>query len=446
MKKMIFAFLAISSFMMSLAQTPQNIEFNKEYKDILVTKSSNLIYKLKLLKGGVYQVAVLQQGVDVILILTDNADKKILDKDSPNGQYGYEKFEYSPASTGIFFLKVNRLDQSVNSDSGRVTVLIKSLTKEEIAIKEKIKKELEPENAKNVQTIDIDHFWEAFDNLQKCKTHADSVASFQKIYLDRGTDGLIDFIRVRDYFTAENYTKVVAHVPKFFNSIRKNTYEAKKAVPLIEDVFAKFKEIYPNFKPFKVCFAIGTISTAGTVSDRFVLIGTEVATSTKDVDLSEFKNSAYSKVLSENHDIVQNLKNTIAHECVHTQQKGVRDSNGIVCPLLYGVMREGFCDFIGELVVGNQINETAWYGDKHEKELWKSFKSQLCVDTLDNWLYNYGNVKDKPADLGYYIGYKIAQEYYKNSVDKKQAVVDIIEMTNPVRFLELSSYDQKEKQ
>jgi hypothetical protein len=209
--------------MMSFAQTPQNIEFNKEYKDILVNKSSNLAYRLKLSKGGVYRFAVLQQGVDVILILTDTAGKKILDKDSPNGQYGYEKFDYSHASTSTFFLKINRLDQSVNSDSGRVTVLIKRLTKEELALREKIRKALEPENIKNVQTLDIDHFWEAFDNLRNCKTHADSVASFQKIYLDRATDGLIDFIKVREYLTAENYTTTVAQLPKFLNSVRKNT-------------------------------------------------------------------------------------------------------------------------------------------------------------------------------------------------------------------------------
>ena len=84
----------------------------KEYKDILLNKSSNLAYKLKLSKGGVYQISVLQQGIDVILILTDNADKKILDHDSPNGQHGYEKFEYSPASTNTFFLKINRLEQA----------------------------------------------------------------------------------------------------------------------------------------------------------------------------------------------------------------------------------------------------------------------------------------------------------------------------------------------
>jgi predicted Zn-dependent protease DUF2268 len=426
MKKILLICLAISSFIISFAQTPQNIEFNKEYKDVFLNKTSDLTYKLKLSKGGVYQISVLQQGVDVVLILTDNANKKILDKDSPNGQFGYEKFEYSPVLTSTFFLKINRLEEAGNPDTGSVTVFIKSLTKEEIALKEKIRKELEPENKKNVLTLDIDHFWEAFDNLKTCKTHSDSVASFQKLYFDRATNGLIDFMSVRD-FSAEKFTNVIAKFSKFYNSVRKNTYEVKKAAPLIEEVFLKFKELYPNFKPFKVCFAIGMLTSGGTVSNSFVLIGTEISTSTRDVDLSEFNNDAFSKILAGDNNIVQHLKNVIAHECVHTQQKQTTDSTGIRCDLLYAVMQEGFCDFIGELVAGKQINEVAQeYGNKHEKELWTAFKNELCSESTNNWLYNYGNVKDKPADLGYYIGYKIAQEYYKNSTDKKQAVVTLL--------------------
>ncbi len=47
-------------------------------------------------------------------------------------------------------------------------------------------------------TADIDHFWEAFDALSRCSTCNDSVTTIQKLYFDRATDGLIDFISVRD--------------------------------------------------------------------------------------------------------------------------------------------------------------------------------------------------------------------------------------------------------
>jgi hypothetical protein len=435
-------FLIANNF---FGQTHQAIELNKEYVNLAIDKANNLAYILKLEKGSLYAVSVLQQGIDVKLILLDKNNKQLLEKDSPNGQNGYEKFEYTPLETASFYLTILRLEEDGNSEKGQVTVLIKKISKAEIQLREKIKKELEPENKKIVQTLDIDHFWEAFDNLEKCKNRNDSSNSFQRLYLDRATDGLKDFIEARK-FTADKFVDAVASSPKFYNSVRENTYEVKKAIPLIEEIVSKFQKIYPNFKSKKICFAIGLVNTGGTVSDKFLLIGTEVSTSTKNTDVSEFNNSAYSKQLASGDNVAQKIKNIVAHEYVHTQQITPYDKSAIGCGLLYMVMQEGFCDFIGELTAGSQINLVAQqYGDEHENQLWQVFKSELCSTSAKNWLYNYTTVKDKPADLGYYIGYKIAEEYYKNATNKNQAIIDIIEMNDPIKFLQISKYDQKKK-
>jgi hypothetical protein len=60
-------------------------------------------------------------------------------------------------------------------------------------------------------------------------------------------------------------------------------------------------------------------------------------------------------------------------------------------------------------------------------------------------LYNGNTAKNRPADLGYYIGYKISQAYYYNATDKKQAIIDIIDMDDPVNFLQKSAYDGQQK-
>lgn len=442
-KKASLLFLLISFF--SFGQNAQKIECNQNYADLKIDKNADLKYKLHFEKDGVYKISVLQQGIDVVVILSDKTNKQLVEKDSPNGPNGLETFDFTSTESADFYLTIKRLDENGNAEEGKVSVVIKHFSKKELNEIAKIKKELEPENKKNIQTLDIDHFWEAFDHLKKCKSRNDSIASFQKLYLDRATNGLEDFIQARK-FTAEKFVKSVAKMPKFYNSIRKNTYEVKKIVPEINEVVSKFQQIYPNFKPFKICFAIGLVSTGGTVSDDFLLIGTEVSTSTKDIDLSEFNNSAFSEVLASGDNVIQKIKNIVAHEYVHTQQVRTGDENAIRCDLLYAVMQEGFCDFIGELLSGSQINVVAQeYGDKHEKELWTEFKNEMCNESLKNWLYNYATVKEKPADLGYYIGYKIAQEYYNRATDKKQAVIDIIEMKDPIKFLQLSQYDRKPK-
>lgn len=313
--------------------------------------------------------------------------------------------------------------------------------------KEISNKELEVENKKNIQTLDIDHFWGAFDNLKKCKTFGDSVQSFQQLYIDRATDGFKDFLMVRN-FTAKEYVKTVTQFPKFYQSIRVNTYKAKKAAPLIQDIFNHFKKIYPNFKPFKVCFAIGTIRTGGTVSNKFVLIGAEITTATKNNDLSELKGTLMGNILAKEDNVLQNIKNMIAHECVHTQQINSLDAKAEKCDLLYKCMIEGFCDFIGELIAGGQINAVAQqYGNSHEKRLWNEFSKEMCSNSTEHWLYNYRQQQkdNRPADLGYYIGYKIAKSYYNEQANKKQAIIDIIEMNNPKPFLAKSKYAEKLK-
>lgn len=411
-------------------QAQQKIDFNKEYKEIPVTSNSTLTYLIKLNKGGIYQFSILQQGIAVYYSLTSEENKMVFECNYPDDFVGYEKFEFSPTITQNFRLTIKRFEDPENPTDGKITLHVKSLTKDEISIRNKIKKELEPENRKNVTTIDIDHFWDAYDNLKKCRTLADSIKSFQELYLDKATNGLLDFIQVRE-LTAEKFVEAVSNNSSFYQAIRPNSLIAKKAEPVVEEVFAKFSEIYPDFKPFKVCFAIGINNTGGTVSNQFVLIGTEVTTFIKDNNVS-----------SEN-DIIEKIKGIVAHECVHTQQPLHPDESSIKCPLLYQSLKEGACDFIAELITNK--SRSSEYGEMNENKLWTEFKNELCNENIFNWLYNGHSVKDKPSDLGYYIGYEIVKSYYSNSTDKDKSVIEFIGMTDPIQFLQRSKYDQKVK-
>jgi len=414
----------------SNGQTSRNIDFNKQYKGIVIRAKSVLSYNLSLDKGGIYQFSILQQGIAVYYTLIGPNDQMLYESDYPDDTSGYEKFEYSPQTSGTYKLTIRRFNDPENPDSGLISFVVKSLTKREIETRLRIKKELEPENNKNVTTIDIDHFWDAFDNLPNCKTFADSAECFQKFYLDRATNGLLDFIQVRD-LTSEKFVDAVSKNASFYRTVRNNTLEAKQAEPGIDDVFRRFRVIYPDFKPFKVCFAIGIKNTGGTVSNQFVLIGTEVTTSFDRMDTTSTET------------ILKRINGIVAHECVHTQQKPHSDSSAVQCPLLYQSLKEGACDFIAELITGTTNRNE--YGEQNENRLWIEFKNELCNQNIGNWLYNGYSVKDKPADLGYFIGYEITKEYYNNSADKDRAVGEIIGMSDPVRFLELSKYDQKVK-
>lgn len=290
----------------------------------------------------------------------------------------------------------------------------------------------------DITTTDIDHFWEAYDSLATTK---DSVGTIQRLYLDRGTEGLRQFLKARK-FTAEEYVRLIRAFPKFWASIRPNTLTVKEQKDVIIDIFQRYQEIYPKFKPPKICFAIGTLRTGGTVRKDYLLIGTEIA-SADDTTNKERMNKWLQNVLGQ----TGSVTGMVAHETVHfLQPKAVLPMANAYFGhrLLMFALREGSADFIAEKAIGHHINAHIFdYGEAHEEALWKEFEAEMLKNKLSNWLYSGAQSKDRPADLGYYIGYKICQSYYEKAVDKQQALIDIIRMKNYKRFLKKSGYAEK---
>ena len=57
-------------------------------------------------------------------------------------------------------------------------------------------------------------------------------------------------------------------------------------------------------------------------------------------------------------------------------------------------------------------------------------------------LYNQGNeTTDRPGDLGYFIGYRIAEAFYERATDRRLALEAIIEVADSDVFLAQSGYE-----
>jgi uncharacterized protein YjaZ len=46
---------------------------------------------------------------------------------------------------------------------------------------------------------------------------------------------------------------------------------------------------------------------------------------------------------------------------------------------------------------------------------------------LSGW-FSGGDLRARPADLGYFIGYRIAQSYYEHATDKRRGIRDILRL------------------
>jgi uncharacterized protein YjaZ len=286
-----------------------------------------------------------------------------------------------------------------------------------------------------IETKDIENFWNAYDQLVSAQSNSDSVNIFQREYIDKATAYFKEFLQLR-HFTAKEYVINVGKFPKFWKSIRHSTENVKDRKLEIEKVLDDYEKLIPNFKRPNVCFAIGGLRTGGTIAKDLILIGTEIAASNSETDQSELTPWLKS-VIGSSGDIVA----MIAHETIHTQQIGVLKSPNLVS----FVMNEGVADFLA-MSLGHNINlHIHDYGRANDCELKNEYLNDVKKNANDysNWLYNGTKSKERKADLGYYIGYQIADDFYAQSEDKTQAIKDLLNREKYKSIFKKSSYLKK---
>ena len=230
-----------------------------------------------------------------------------------------------------------------------------------------------------IDTGDITRFWEAYDLLAEAKTKADSVDIFQTYYLDRASEGSKKFIKVRN-LTAERYANVVHSCSVFWESIRQSTLQVGKYIPAINGQFEKYRNALDDFKQPRLCFAIGVLTTGGTVKDGWLLLGTEMMVADS-ATRNEMLNPWLRNAMGNEPKVLE----FVAHETVHAQQ---HFGPGMIWSyltkrLLTLSIIEGSADFVAELVTGNTINEEVHhYGNAHEAELKADFALTMYTNDI----------------------------------------------------------------
>ncbi len=287
----------------------------------------------------------------------------------------------------------------------------------------------DPEKVKIVSS-DIDLFWKAYDKARP----DNNINVFRDEYIRKGSIGLKDFTTTR-IGSACGLVEVIEARPKYYASLRETSLKAAAFQEPMRAAFRKLKSIYPDAVFPDVYLMIGKMNSGGTYTANALLIGVDMYGMTPNTPTDELTDW-HKKVLKP----IDEIPYIVAHELIHYQQKYPAGERA----LLGAVIGEGSADFIAELIAGKHINQHLHdFGNARERELWTEFQRSMTANDNSLWLYNGNSIKDRPADLGYYMGYKIAEAYYKNAADKKQAVRDILEIKDFAAFLKASRYEEK---
>jgi hypothetical protein len=281
-------------------------------------------------------------------------------------------------------------------------------------------------------TADIPRFWHAYDLAARDTAHA--IQLFQHAYFDQAGPGL------RDYFDLKikSVPKFVANQrrkARYYRSIRALILRVDSVKPQMLAGFVKLKELYPEARFPNVYFVIGRWTSGGTASMDGLLISADMACRAPGVDEREL-------TLWERHNLgsFAGLPSLVAHEHIHFLQK-----DGLDRSLLCKAINEGMADFLAELATGRNFNARLQaYGRAHEPALWAAFTQEMGSTNSSNWIANINQeTAEKPADLGYFVGYRICQAYYARMADKKQAVHDMLNIRDYPAFLVQSGYAEQ---
>src|SRR4051812_41297064 len=95
----------------------------------------------------------------------------------------------------------------------------------------------------NVQlvTSDIENFWNAYDQSEA----GNRTQALQKLYLEQGSIGLREFVRVR-IGSAQQLANAIEQFPNYYATIRKNTLSVEAKREQIQFYLSQFQQLYPE--------------------------------------------------------------------------------------------------------------------------------------------------------------------------------------------------------
>jgi len=111
---------------------------------------------------------------------------------------------------------------------------------------------------------------------------------------------------------------------------------------------------------------------------------------------------------------------------------------------LQQVYREGSAYFVAELISGRHISDLVHeWALPREREIWQRFAKFRTGSNRAGFLYGGERPEGWPTDVGYFVGYRIAEAYYKQTNDKRQALADILTTTDVEVLLDQSGYAER---
>jgi hypothetical protein len=272
-----------------------------------------------------------------------------------------------------------------------------------------------------IHTEDVERFYKVYDAADGHPT----AEQLQHDYLDPGSEGLHHLAKARNVTGARIADNIARH-PEIYSGARQCMAALPRVRQRVQVALRKLGRLYPEagFPPVTIVVGRGKPVGIGSAATG-LQIGIEMLCAVK----------------WDNLDVEERFVRIIVHEYIHVQQFPALDDDEHPT-LLERSLIEGGAEFGTELILGQPAEVTSpplratTLG--HEKEIESAFVADEDNTDLSKWLDN--STLEKPGDLGYWVGYRIVKSYYQHAADKRRALREIIEMTDPKALLAKSGW------
>lgn len=283
-----------------------------------------------------------------------------------------------------------------------------------------------------VAVTDVTHFWEAVDSLRGASTSSDSAAVLRRIYLDRASLPLQEYIAETGPL---DLLDAVRRYPAYLTAIREESLELGRLEASFRNAVQELRAIHPDVVAPPIAFVFTGFRSQGYRANGAVVLSLEMLSASPSTPRHELP------FWLEDVDLTAGRIPCLAmHETVHYQHDQLGSD------LLSLALYEGIAEFISAATLGCEPGPpAAWrYGEENELTVWNRFRGSLARPFEQReWLYNSG-LGYEPAGLGYWVGFQVAASYYRRHDDKRQALRDMLLLDDPVSFLSASGYEGRE--
>jgi hypothetical protein len=279
-----------------------------------------------------------------------------------------------------------------------------------------------------IVTADVDHFWRAFDAAAKAPA-AQRADIYRQEYFDTATQGLQDYARFR-HVTAASLAAQVEQNRDEYARLRPYINQVTGQKPVIQSAFRRLKALYPDMKfPAHVYFIVGPQRGAGMNSPNGIILAADMFATPPGTPYSYTRVSpAY-------------VPFSAVHETIHFNQAYETTDKST---LLQQVINEGTADFITTLVLPQpdvrQMTDRWKYGCPREPALDERFLKDADRVETSPWMFDHNPATGWPPDMGYWLGYRIAQTYHASAADKTASLRALLEVTDFPALLAASHY------